>query len=34
MAATEIKKIAIVGGGIIGSTTAYYLTRHPKYNPD
>lgn len=22
------------GGGIIGSTTAYYLTRHPSYNPD
>ncbi|KAF9881214.1 putative FAD dependent oxidoreductase [Colletotrichum karsti] len=21
------------GGGIIGSTTAYFLTRHPKYNP-
>lgn len=21
------------GGGIIGSTTAYYLTRHPKFNP-
>jgi glycine/D-amino acid oxidase-like deaminating enzyme len=21
------------GGGIIGSTTAYYLTRHPSYNP-
>ncbi|KAL0943960.1 FAD dependent oxidoreductase [Colletotrichum truncatum] len=24
---------AILGGGIIGSTTAYFLTRHPKYNP-
>ncbi|CCJ30611.1 unnamed protein product [Pneumocystis jirovecii] len=24
--------IVIVGGGIIGSTTAYYLTRHPKYD--
>ncbi|KXX77303.1 putative oxidoreductase TDA3 [Madurella mycetomatis] len=23
----------IVGGGIIGCTTAYYLTRHPKFNP-
>lgn len=21
------------GGGIIGATTAYYLTRHPKFNP-
>lgn len=27
------KNIVIIGGGIIGSTTAYYLTRHPKYNP-
>ncbi|VUC24264.1 unnamed protein product [Clonostachys rosea] len=27
------RNIVIVGGGIIGSTTAYYLTRHPKYNP-
>ncbi|KXH60194.1 FAD dependent oxidoreductase [Colletotrichum salicis] len=24
---------ALTGGGIIGSTTAYFLTRHPKYNP-
>jgi glycine/D-amino acid oxidase-like deaminating enzyme len=23
----------LVGGGIIGCTTAYYLTRHPKFNP-
>ncbi|KPM34629.1 hypothetical protein AK830_g11939 [Neonectria ditissima] len=23
----------ISGGGIIGCTTAYYLTRHPKFNP-
>jgi hypothetical protein len=22
-----------LGGGIIGSTTAYFLTRHPKYDP-
>ena len=28
------KSIVIVGGGIIGCTTAYFLTRHPKYNPD
>ncbi|KAK4183677.1 FAD dependent oxidoreductase [Podospora australis] len=27
------KKIVIIGGGIIGSTTAYFLTRHPKFNP-
>lgn len=32
--ASSKKEIVIVGGGIIGSTTAYYLTRHPKYNPD
>ncbi|RMZ83587.1 hypothetical protein DV738_g1108, partial [Chaetothyriales sp. CBS 135597] len=29
----EKKSIVIIGGGIIGSTTAYFLTRHPKYNP-
>ena len=23
-----------IGGGIIGCTTAYYLTRHPEFNPD
>ncbi|KAF5025974.1 hypothetical protein F66182_1942 [Fusarium sp. NRRL 66182] len=27
------KNIVVVGGGIIGCTTAYYLTRHPKFNP-
>lgn len=27
------RNIVIIGGGIIGSTTAYYLTRHPKFNP-
>ncbi|KAF4950382.1 hypothetical protein FSARC_13216 [Fusarium sarcochroum] len=27
------RNIVVVGGGIIGSTTAYYLTRHPKFNP-
>ena len=34
MTGLEKKEIVIIGGGIIGSTTAYYLTRHPKYNPD
>lgn len=24
----------MLGGGVIGSTTAYYLTRHPDYNPE
>lgn len=32
-ASTDKKSIVIVGGGIIGSTTAYFLTRHPSYNP-
>ncbi|CAM1508131.1 Fc.00g049790.m01.CDS01 [Cosmosporella sp. VM-42] len=27
------RNIVVVGGGIIGSTTAYYLSRHPKFNP-
>jgi glycine/D-amino acid oxidase-like deaminating enzyme len=34
MAVSEKKAIIIIGGGIIGSSTAYYLTRHPKYNAD
>ncbi|KIW70842.1 hypothetical protein PV04_03079 [Phialophora macrospora] len=34
MAASERKSIVIVGGGIVGCTTAYFLTRHPKYNPE
>ncbi|KAJ9603373.1 hypothetical protein H2200_012151 [Cladophialophora chaetospira] len=34
MADTEKKSIVIVGGGIIGCSTAYFLTRHSKYNPD
>ncbi|KAI5866386.1 FAD dependent oxidoreductase [Durotheca rogersii] len=28
------RDITIVGGGIIGCCTAYYLTRHPSYSPD
>ncbi|KAH8821836.1 FAD dependent oxidoreductase [Xylogone sp. PMI_703] len=27
------RNIVIVGGGIIGCTTAYFLTRHPAYSP-
>lgn len=27
------RDITIVGGGIIGCSTAYYLTRHPSYSP-
>ncbi|KAJ7628660.1 FAD dependent oxidoreductase [Roridomyces roridus] len=27
------RHIVIVGGGIIGCTTAYYLTRHPEFDP-
>lgn len=34
MVESERKNIVIVGGGIIGCTTAYFLTRHPKYNPE
>lgn len=33
MPQSEKKSIVIIGGGIIGCTTAYYLTRHPSYNP-
>lgn len=33
MSATK-KDIVVVGGGIIGCTTAYYLTRHPLYSPE
>ncbi|KKY30333.1 putative oxidoreductase [Diaporthe ampelina] len=28
------RDITIVGGGIIGCSTAYFLTRHPSYSPD
>ncbi|ESZ89700.1 hypothetical protein SBOR_9913 [Sclerotinia borealis F-4128] len=27
------RNIVIIGGGIIGCTSAYYLTRHPSYDP-
>lgn len=33
MSNPQPKNIVIIGGGIIGSTTAYYLTRHPLFNP-
>ncbi|POS85653.1 hypothetical protein EPUL_001441, partial [Erysiphe pulchra] len=29
----EKRNIVIIGGGIIGTTTAYFLSRHPSYNP-
>lgn len=28
----QTKHIVIVGGGVIGATTAYFLSRHPKYD--
>ncbi len=31
--ASDQKEIVIVGGGIIGCTSAYFLTRHPAYDP-
>ncbi|KAL1835832.1 hypothetical protein VTJ49DRAFT_6022 [Mycothermus thermophilus] len=33
MDAQEKRNIVIVGGGIIGCSVAYFLTRHPKFNP-
>ncbi|CAD0091261.1 unnamed protein product [Aureobasidium mustum] len=33
-AADEQKNIVIIGGGIIGATSAYFLTHHPSYNPE
>lgn len=33
MALDGTKNIVIVGGGIIGCTSAYFLTRHPSYDP-
>ncbi|KAF7158021.1 hypothetical protein CNMCM5623_002533 [Aspergillus felis] len=32
-ASSERREIVIVGGGIIGCCSAYYLTRHPSYDP-
>jgi glycine/D-amino acid oxidase-like deaminating enzyme len=29
----EPKKIVVVGGGIIGSTSAYFLSHHPSFDP-
>ncbi|GAO16864.1 hypothetical protein UVI_02011850 [Ustilaginoidea virens] len=29
----EKRNIVIIGGGVVGCTTAYYLTRHPRFNP-
>ncbi|KAI0483581.1 FAD dependent oxidoreductase [Xylaria cf. heliscus] len=31
---TTKREIVIVGGGIIGCSTAYYLSRHPSFSPD
>ncbi|CAN8105187.1 unnamed protein product [Discula destructiva] len=30
----EQKNITIIGGGIIGCSTAYFLTRHPSHSPE
>ncbi|KAF2420030.1 FAD dependent oxidoreductase [Tothia fuscella] len=30
---SEKKNIIVIGGGIIGSCSAYFLSRHPKFNP-
>ncbi|KAI3393349.1 hypothetical protein diail_4430 [Diaporthe ilicicola] len=30
---TQQRDITIIGGGIIGCSTAYFLTRHPSYSP-
>ncbi|KAI1132865.1 FAD dependent oxidoreductase [Nemania abortiva] len=34
MTSSSEREITIVGGGIIGCSTAYYLTRHPSYSPE
>ena len=33
MAADGKRNIVVIGGGIIGCTSAYFLTRHPSYDP-
>ena len=33
MAADGQRNIVVIGGGIIGCTSAYFLTRHPSYDP-
>ncbi|KAJ7135454.1 FAD dependent oxidoreductase [Mycena crocata] len=33
MSTDSVRNIIIVGGGIIGCSTAYYLTRHPSFLP-
>ncbi|KAJ6591191.1 FAD dependent oxidoreductase [Mycena vulgaris] len=33
MSTDSVRNIIVVGGGIIGCSTAYYLTRHPAFNP-
>ncbi|RKF56631.1 putative oxidoreductase C1F5.03c [Erysiphe neolycopersici] len=33
MKEAEKRNIVIIGGGIIGTTTAYFLSRHTSYNP-
>ena len=33
MASDDQRNIVIIGGGIIGCTSAYFLTRHPSYDP-
>ncbi len=33
MSRPELTRSHSAGGGIIGTTTAYYLTRHPSFNP-
>jgi glycine/D-amino acid oxidase-like deaminating enzyme len=32
MPSSEDRKIVIIGGGIIGCTTAYYISRHPSFS--
>ena len=31
---SDKKSIVIIGGGIIGCTSAYYITYHPSFSPD